>query len=140
MRGTPSQPMRCFIRRHRRSSRSSSEEIDCSSQSRTLEARTLAAAGFSMMLCFQPAVDVLFDEPIVDQVRITLTNPRDLEHLSLAQLLLWVEAPGAGQKALSTQYLMRTRNASAVCVGSIKYRRVHVGDLVADLQQLGPIR
>jgi hypothetical protein len=73
---------------------------------------------------------VLLYEGVVGQVRIGLTDAINLLTLAGGQVLFWIEAPSAFEKALPPQDFMDAWDAAAELMGWVEDRGIRVRDLL----------
>ena len=79
---------------------------------------------------------MLPDEPVVRKMRISGQHAIDFLHLSRTQLLVRIQAPAAGEQPLTSKDLVNPGDAARELVGRIEQRRVDVGQLRAEREQL----
>ena len=84
----------------------------------------------------QPGLPAFSHELIVVQVRIRAIHAIDLGHLSDAQRLIGVEAPGPFEQPLAPQYFVEAWDASGEPVRGVEKRRIRVGDVDAAFDQM----
>ena len=73
---------------------------------------------------------------VVVEVRIGHVHAIDLLHLSGTQGFVLVQAPNALEQALASQHFVKASDAPAKTVGRVKERRIAIGDLSTETQQI----
>ena len=79
---------------------------------------------------------MLADKVIVREMRILRQDAIDFLHLPRTQILMRIEAPAPGEQALTSQDLVDAGDAARELVHRIEQRRVGVGQLRTERQQL----
>src|SRR5262249_16352184 len=85
----------------------------------------------------EPAVAVGAHEIVVGEMRVGGAHAVDRGLLARPEAFVWIEAPDAGEQALSAQDFITAGDDTVKIVGGGEYGRVGVGDLRIEREQVG---